>query len=72
MSEELAKKRFNKLNFTRLLGLLFVMAGAANVTGKLLPSLTPWLGYVLLVNGAVDFFLLPVMLKAKWRNQDNP
>ncbi len=70
MNEELAKERFMRLNLTRLIGLLSVMAAAANIAGKLLPSLSPWLGYILLINGAVDFFLLPVLLKAKWRKQD--
>jgi hypothetical protein len=70
MSEELAKKRFMILNLVRFSALAFIFAGAANIGGKLLPDLTPTLGYVLLVIGAVDFFLAPVLLKRMWRTPE--
>jgi hypothetical protein len=70
MSEELAKKRFMILNLVRFSALAFIFAGAANIGGKLLPDLTPTLGYILLVIGAVDFFLAPVMLKRMWRTPE--
>jgi hypothetical protein len=68
MTEEEAKKRFMQLQLVRLLGVAFVMAGAANVAGKWLPDLAPWLGLILMINGAVDFFVLPMLLKKKWQN----
>ncbi|MEK6637414.1 MAG: hypothetical protein AABY88_04945 [Pseudomonadota bacterium] len=70
MNEELAKKRFMILNLVRFSALAFIFAGAANIGGKLLPELMPTLGYVLLVIGAVDFFLAPVLLKRLWRTPE--
>jgi hypothetical protein len=70
MNEELAKKRFMILNLVRFSALAFIFAGAANIGGKLLPELMPVLGYVLLVIGAVDFFLAPVLLKRLWRTPE--
>lgn len=69
-TEELARKRFAILNLVRFGAIAFVLAGAANIGGKLLPDLSPALGYVLLVGGALDFFLAPVLLKRGWRNPD--
>jgi hypothetical protein len=70
MTEELAKKRFMILNLVRFSALAFIFAGAANIGGKLLPELTPTLGYILLVIGAIDFFLAPVLLKRMWRTPE--
>jgi hypothetical protein len=70
MTEELAKKRFMILNLVRFSALAFIFGGAANIGGKLLPELTPTLGYVLLVIGAIDFFLAPVLLKRMWRTPE--
>lgn len=70
MSEEQAKQRFMILNLVRFSALAFIFAGAANVSGKLLPDLAPVLGYGLLIIGAIDFFLAPVMLKRLWRSPD--
>jgi hypothetical protein len=69
-TEELARKRFMTLNLVRFGAIAFVFAGAANIGGKLLPDLSPVLGYVLLVLGAVDFFAAPALLKRGWRNPD--
>ena len=70
MNEEVAKRRFMIINLVRFSALAFIFAGAANVGGKLLSELTPTLGYVLLVIGAVDFFLAPVLLKRMWRTPE--
>jgi hypothetical protein len=70
MNEDLAKQRFLVMQLTRLAGLALVMMGIANVGGKLLPDLSPYLGYGLLIFGAVDFFLFPIMLKRVWQKQD--
>lgn len=69
-AEEMARKRFAILNLIRFVSIGFVLAGAANIGGKLLPDLSPTLGYVLLVVGALDFFLAPALLKRGWRNPD--
>jgi hypothetical protein len=70
MNEDLAKKRFLVMQLTRLAGLALVMLGIANVGGKLLPDLSPYLGYGLLIVGATDFFFVPLMLKRAWQKQD--
>ncbi len=69
--EKLAQKRFTALNITRFIGVASAMAGAANIGGKLLPDLAPWLGYLLLVNGAADVLLLPALLKKGWAKADS-
>ena len=68
--EELARKRYMILNMTRFFAIAMVFAGAVNIGGKLLPEFAPALGYVLLVAGAIDFFLAPVLLKRNWRTPD--
>lgn len=65
-AEKLARKRFNTLNWVRFLGVGFVFAGIANITGKWLPDLSPWLGYILLINGAADVLLIPALMKKNW------
>jgi hypothetical protein len=70
MNEDVARKRFMILNLVRFSALAFIFAGAANIGSKLLPDLTPTLGYILLVIGAIDFFLAPVILKQMWRTPD--
>lgn len=69
-AEELAKKRFMILNLVRLFALAMVLGGVTNIAGKWLPDLSPTLGYVLLVFGAADFFIAPVLLKRMWRTPD--
>lgn len=68
--EELARQRFMLLNLVRLVGLACVFAGIANVAGKFLADLAPWLGYFLIVSGAADFFLAPAILKKSWRTPE--
>lgn len=68
-AEKLARQRFNTLNLVRFLGVGFVFAGAANVGGKLLPDLAPWLGFILMVNGVADVLLIPALLKKKWARE---
>ena len=72
MNENLAKQRFLALNLARILGLVLVFAGIANIGGRLLPALSPWLGYILLITGAVDFYALPILLKKAWSKQHKP
>ncbi len=68
--EALAKKRFFLLSAMRFAAVLFVMLGIANVGGRLLPDVAPYLGYAFLIIGALDFFLIPVVLKRHWVKQD--
>lgn len=69
-AEALARKRFMILNLVRLTALAMIFAAAANIGGRLLPEFTPTLGYILLVFGAVDFFLAPLLLKRAWRTPE--
>ena len=50
--------------------LALVLAGLANVNGKLLPELMPYLGMVLVIFGAFGFFAVPIVLKRSWAKQD--
>ena len=64
-----AARRFWAIQFTRLLGVAFVVAGILMATGRLLPQLPHWLGYILIANGLVDVFILPVTMARKWRSK---
>jgi hypothetical protein len=70
MNETEAKQKFMLLNLVRLIAIGFVVAGAANVAGKMLPEFAPWLGAILLVIGLADFFFAPMLLKKTWRKRD--
>jgi hypothetical protein len=52
-----------------MFGLGLVLAGVANIAGAWMPELGPTFGYVLLLIGALDFFLIPALLKKAWRNK---
>lgn len=68
--EALAKKRFFLLSAMRFASVIFVMMGIANVGGRLFPEAAPYLGYGFLFVGALDFFLIPLLLKKAWAKQD--
>jgi hypothetical protein len=68
--EALAKQRFFLLSAMRFVAVILVMLGMANIAGRLLADFAPYLGYVLLVIGALDFFIAPVVLKKAWAKQD--
>jgi hypothetical protein len=67
MTEDQAKQRFMALTLLRLFGLGLAIAGAANILGAWMPERAPNFGYALLVLGALDFFLIPALLKKAWR-----
>lgn len=68
--EAQAKKRFFLLTAMRFASVVFVMLGIANVGGRLFPDAAPYLGYGFLLVGALDFFLIPTVLKKAWAKQD--
>ena len=70
MNEDKAKARFMLLNVVRFSGILFVFAGLANASGKLLPEAAPYLGIMLCLMGLIDFFGAPIVLKKVWKKQD--
>jgi hypothetical protein len=68
--DQLAKNRFTILTITRFMDLALVLAGLANVNGKLLPEFAPYLGMILVIVGAFGFFAVPIVLKRSWAKQD--
>ena len=66
--EKLARQRFFLLQMVRLGGAVMAMIGAVILSGRLIDM--PELGYVLLVLGAVEFFLLPNLISRGWRTPD--
>lgn len=68
--EALARQRFMILNLVRLFALAMVLAGVANLGRAFLPDLAPTLGTVLVIFGAADFFIAPVLLKRMWQREE--
>jgi hypothetical protein len=66
-----AKQRFILLSAMRFGAVILVMLGIANIGGRLFQEFTPWLGYGFLLIGALDFFLVPIILKKSWARQDS-
>lgn len=62
-----AAGRFAAIQITRLLGVACVIAGMLIATGRILPGLPDWVGYLLIANGLVDIFVIPSILIKKWR-----
>jgi hypothetical protein len=67
--EKLARHRLMQLNVVRMFGIVSVVFAALNISGKILPDLSPYLGYVLLLNGAVDILVFPALMKKNWIKQ---
>ena len=67
MNEDLAKRRFMILSLIRLSSVIMAFVGAANIAGKLLPSVSPYFGYILIALAAFDFFFVTRMLIRRWR-----
>ncbi|WP_284124570.1 hypothetical protein [Parerythrobacter aestuarii] len=66
--EQLARKRFLILQLIRLSGAAMALFGAVIISGRLIDF--PELGYLLLVLGAMEFFLLPNLISKSWRTPD--
>lgn len=60
-----ARRRFITIQAVRLAGVAFVVLGMLIVSGRI--PWPVWLGYLLLVNGLVDVFIIPLRLARKWR-----
>ncbi len=64
-NEDTARKRFMILQALRLAGIVQVVLGLAIAVDKLdLPHIA---GYLLIANGMVDTFLIPVLLARRWK-----
>jgi hypothetical protein len=63
-----AVARFAMINFTRILGVACVIAGLLMANDRLFAGAPKWIAYLLLANGLVDVFVLPVVMARKWRS----
>ena len=63
--EDKAARRFFLLQAIRLSGVVLILLGAMTLAGTL--AWPQMVGVVLLVGGAVDFFLMPVLLAKHWK-----
>lgn len=66
--EALARKRFFALQAIRISGGAMAMLGAVIISGRLIDI--PEVGYVLLVIGALDLFVMPNLISRSWRGKD--
>jgi Na+/melibiose symporter-like transporter len=67
--EALAKQRFMLLNLTRFVSIAMVMLGMVIISGRLLKGYE-FVGYVILLLGVAEFFLMPVIFKKRWASED--
>jgi hypothetical protein len=66
MNEDPAQSRFFILQALRLAGIVQVVLGLAIAVGKLdLPQIA---AYLLIANGMIDTFLIPVILAKRWKS----
>jgi len=63
---DIETRRFATINLLRLSGVAFVIFGLLIVNGCF--DVAPAAGYVLLVVGLLDVFLVPQVLARKWRS----
>lgn len=63
-----AALRFAIMQFVRLAGMACAVAGAIVLSERWIAA--PEIGAVLLVGGALAFFLIPLLLARRWRTPD--
>jgi hypothetical protein len=68
--EILARQRFIVLNLARFSGVALVMLGILFISKRILPDTPEIIGYIFLLAGVLDFFLMPILLKRSWNKQD--
>lgn len=69
--EALAKKRFFAINLMRVMGIAFLMAGFILIAGRWELAGQPtdrYLGIALVLVGAFDFAVFPMLLARRWRS----
>lgn len=62
-----AVARFAIINAVRLMGVACVLVGILIANGQLFAGAPLWIGYLLLANGLIDVFVIPLILARKWR-----
>ena len=67
MSEDPAKRRFWLLQLIRMAGTALALVGVAIIGGA--GQIPAPVGYVLLVFGAVDALLVPVVVSRLWKSK---
>lgn len=71
----LAKKRFFALTLLRITGALLVMFGFTLIAGGLIVAGQPtdrWIGAGVVLLGAFDFAVFPLILARRWRSPKQP
>lgn len=65
-----ARGRFVVIQLTRLLGVMLVLFGVLLQGGRIesLHEVPKWVGYLLMVVGLVDVFVMPMVLARRWRS----
>ena len=70
-NDALAKKRFFALSAIRLMGALFILAGFVLIRGGWALAGQPtdrWIGVAVVLIGAFDFAVMPLLLARRWRS----
>lgn len=67
-NDDLARTRFLFLSLIRLGSAALVLFGMVVASGKL--GWPEWVGMVLIVAGAAEFFALPMILAKRWKSPD--
>lgn len=68
--EALAKKRYFAINLMRIIGALLIMAGFLLVAGRWDVAGQPtdrYIGIAVVLMGAFDFAVFPLLLARRWR-----
>jgi drug/metabolite transporter (DMT)-like permease len=74
-NDALAKKRFFAINAMRLMGAIFVLIGFVLIRGGWELAGQPtdrWIGVAVVLIGAFDFAVMPLLLARRWRSPRNP
>lgn len=69
--DALAKKRFFAIAAMRVMGALFVLAGFVLIRGGFELAGQPtdrWIGVAVVLLGAFDFAVMPMLLARRWRS----
>ncbi|MBJ7499020.1 MAG: hypothetical protein JHC57_04615 [Sphingopyxis sp.] len=73
--DTLAKRRFFALSLMRLMGAAFVAIGFILIGGGFSLAGQPtdrWVGVAIVLVGAFDFAVMPLILARRWRSPKNP